>query len=103
MRGRCRALTVLLLALLAVPINAGEARAHRLDAQAFLLPDHKVQIQSWFDNGKVPRGRHRPGVSANGQLLAEGRLDETGNFSFSFSTAEPLRWWSRQAPATGRN
>ena len=91
MRGRSRSLTVLLLALLAVPISARPAHAHRLDAQAFLLPDQQVQIQSWFDNGNVPRGATVQVFHANGQLLAEGRLDEKGHFLFAFAAAEPLR------------
>jgi nickel transport protein len=84
-------LTVLLLALLAVPLSARAAHAHRLDAQAFLLPDHQVQIQSWFDNGNVPRGATVQVFQANGQLLAEGRLDEKGHFLFALAAAEPLR------------
>jgi nickel transport protein len=91
MCGRSRSLTVLLLALLAVTISARAAHAHRLDAQAFLLPDHQVQIQSWFDNGNVPRGATVQVFHANGQLLAEGRLDEKGHFLFAFAVAEPLR------------
>lgn len=91
MRGRSPALTVLLLALLTIPITAKDARAHRLDAQAFLLPDHQVQIQSWFDNGNVPRGAKVQVFQAKGQLLAEGQLDEKGYFVFSFAAAEPLR------------
>ena len=55
MRRRYGALTS--LALAAALLAAGAAHAHRLEAEYRVLPDHKVQVESWFDlGGDSPRG-----------------------------------------------
>jgi nickel transport protein len=70
----------------------GIARAHRLDAQAFLLPGQKkVQIESWFDDGHIPRGAKVQVFRGNGQVLAEGDLNQEGIFIFSFTDPETLK------------
>jgi nickel transport protein len=68
------------------------ARPHRLDVQAFLLPgQNKVQIESWFDDGHIPRGA-RVQIFRNGnELLANGQLDDNGVFIFSYTQAETLK------------
>jgi hypothetical protein len=71
---------------------ASVAAAHRLDAQAFVLPgQNKVQIESWFDDGKTPHGARVQVFRANQELLIEGRLDEQGIFVFSYPPGESLR------------
>ncbi len=82
-------LTALALALFL--FGAGEVRAHRLDAQAFFLPDQKkVRIESWFDSGQIAHGAKVQVFREDGQLLAEGIMDQEGRFVFSITTAEPL-------------
>lgn len=70
----------------------GEVRAHRLDAQAFFLPEQKkVRIESWFDSGQLARGAKVQVFRKDGQLLTEGVLDQESRFVFSIDKAEPLR------------
>jgi hypothetical protein len=81
----------LLAGILLLLFPAGEARAHRLNAQVFLLPEHKVQVESWFDNDTKPRGAKVEVFKANGPLLARGQLDEQGIFVFTLAELEPFR------------
>jgi nickel transport protein len=81
----------LLGGLLVLLAAAGTAQAHRLNAQFFVLPEHKVQIESWFENGDSPRSARVQVFRADGRLLTEGRLNEKGLFVFSFPDAEPLK------------
>lgn len=84
--------TLTALALALVLAAAGEVRAHRLDAQAIFLPEQKkVQIESWFDNGQLARGARVQVFREDGQLLAEGVMDQEARFVFAVSKAEPLR------------
>jgi hypothetical protein len=71
MSGRIAALIVC-LAL------AGEAHAHALDAQAFLLPGGKVQVEAWFSSGDPARAALVQVVRADGQTSAEGQTDDQG-------------------------
>jgi cobalt/nickel transport system permease protein len=81
---------VLLLVALTLLFGAMPARAHRLDAAFKVLPDRSVQIESWFDLGGLPK-RGTVQVFRPGQrLLAEGQLDENGQFVFRFTEVEPL-------------
>ncbi|MBV9123760.1 MAG: hypothetical protein JO112_10420, partial [Planctomycetes bacterium] len=79
------------LALVLVLLGAGTARAHRLNAQAFVLPDQKVQIESWFSNNDVPHGAQVQVFRPDGQLLTEGTLNDQGIFVFSYERPEALR------------
>jgi hypothetical protein len=81
----------LLLASVVALIVANPVHAHRLDAQADLLPDHKIRVQSWFSNGDVPHGARVEVYGAAGQLLSEGQLDDKGEFIFSFDRPEEFR------------
>lgn len=90
MRRRYGALTG--LAVLALLLLAGAARAHRLEAEYRVLPDHKVQVESWFDlGGDSPRGARVRVLRADGSLLTEGKLNGEGVFVFAYGEAEPLR------------
>jgi nickel transport protein len=93
MHGRFHPLiSAAVLALGALIVPASAVRAHRLDAQAFLLPGQKkVQIESWFDDGHIPRGARVQVFRVNGQVLAEGDLNEEGVFVFSFTDPETLK------------
>jgi nickel transport protein len=59
------------------------AQAHRLDAQAFVLSDQRVQIESWFSSGDPARGAKVRVLRADRSLLVEGQLDEKGIFIFT--------------------
>jgi cobalt/nickel transport system permease protein len=77
------------LALFAVP---GAAHAHRLEADYRVLPDKRVQVESWFDiTGDSPQGAKVVVYHADGSVLTEGQIDAKGMFVFSFDKAEQLR------------
>lgn len=82
---------VLLLSLLAGLAVTGRAEAHRLDAQCFLRPGWRVQVECWYDSGDVPRGARVQVFRDVGPLLLEGRVDRQGVFLFIYPKAEPLR------------
>jgi len=85
-------LVVALLGLLTTLTVARPARAHRLVAEYRVLPDQKVQIESWFDTtGDPPKGATVEVFRADKQLLTSGQLNEGGVFVFSFTRAEPLK------------
>jgi hypothetical protein len=79
------------LAVLSVLVPAGTARAHRLDAQAFVLKDRKVQVEAWFPSGVPARGARVQVLRAGGELLTQGKTNEEGIFRFTFDEPEPLR------------
>ena len=82
--GVCVAIPLLLSA-------ANDAAAHRLDAQITVLPARKVQVESWFSNGDVPRGAKVEIFSADGQPLQAGTLDDKGAFSFVTDAVRAMR------------
>ena len=82
-------LPVLFAALLATLVAARDAQAHRLDAQAFVLPNQKVQVEAWFSGGEAAKGAKVQVFGAQEQLLAEGQLDEQGVFVFSYGEVAP--------------
>jgi hypothetical protein len=84
MRGRILALTLALLA-------AGEARAHRLDAACRILPRRMVRVESWFDNGDLPKTGQVEVFSDSGELLIKGRLSSQGLFLFDAPERGGLR------------
>jgi nickel transport protein len=89
MRGRIG--TVSLLALLALLLAGGEARAHRLKADCFVRPGWRIQVESWFETGDSPRSARVQVFRPDGQLLTEGRLNSDGIFVFAFTEVESLR------------
>jgi len=78
-------------ALLAALLSAHAAQAHRLDAQAFVLPGQKVQIESWFSSGDAAKHAKVEVFRADQQLLVKGETDERGIFVFPFSKPESLQ------------
>ncbi len=92
MPGRCSWLTCAifpLAVLLALP--AGEAQAHSMDAQAFVLKDRKVRVEAWFPSGGPARGARVQVLRPDGQLLTEGKTNEVGIFVFSFDEVQSLQ------------
>jgi hypothetical protein len=56
----------------------GKAHGHALDAQAFLLPGGKVQVEAWFSTGTPARGAQVQLIRGDGQTVAEASADEQG-------------------------
>jgi len=82
----------LLAALLILVIPAGPAWAHRLKGEYKVLPGQKVRVEGWFDlTAASAAGAIVQAIRENGTILAEGKLDEKGTFSFAFVGPEPLR------------
>jgi nickel transport protein len=77
--------------LLVTFLAAGDARAHRLDAQVFVLPNRKIQVESWFSTGDAAHGAKVEVFGAQGQLLTEGQLNDQGVFVFPYGDADPVR------------
>jgi hypothetical protein len=93
MCGEFRRLIILSGVALAATLGAaGDARAHRLEADYRVLPGRRIQIESWFDlTGESPKGAAVQVYRPAGQLLTEGRLSEKGVFVFSYTQAERLK------------
>jgi hypothetical protein len=91
MPGRIRPLSLMvrLSALAALILAASSAHAHRLDAQVFLLPNRKVQVESWFSNGEAAKGAKVQVFSAREKLITEGQLNEQGVFIFPCGDIDP--------------
>jgi nickel transport protein len=93
MPGRIRSLSAVrgIAALMAALLLTGEAPAHRLDAQAFLLPNRQIQVESWFSTGDVAKGAKVQVFDSHEQLVTEGQLNEQGIFVFPAGKAERLK------------
>lgn len=93
MHGRNISVTrrALVSSLLTVLLAAGEARAHRLDAQVFVLPNRQIQIESWFSNGDAAKGAKVRVFGPQEQLIAEGQLNEQGVFVFPSGDADQIK------------
>ncbi len=82
----------LLLAVLGTLLSAAPARAHRLEAEAKVLPGGQVRVESWFDlTGDSPKGAKLEVLRPDGSLLTRGELDEKGLFVFRVTKAEALK------------
>lgn len=90
MRGRA-AVVACLVGLPALLTAASDARAHRLDAQVTVSPARKVQVESWFSNGDVPRAAKVEIFTADGRPLQTGTLDERGTFTFVADAVHGMR------------
>jgi hypothetical protein len=76
----------------ALLLSAGPARAHRLEAQVEVDRARKqVKVESWFETGDSPRQATVKVFRPDGALLAEGPLDEKGEFVFGYEDPEDLR------------
>jgi hypothetical protein len=75
--------------LLATLLAARAAQAHRLDAQVFVLPNRKIQVESWFTSGGAAKGAKVQVFDAKERLLTEGHLSEQGVFVFSYTDIAP--------------
>jgi cobalt/nickel transport system permease protein len=84
--------SVLLLAALAGLGFPGMAHAHRLEADFRVLPDGRVEVESWFDlTGDSPQGATVQVLRLSGDMVTEGKLDDKGLFIFNATRSEPLR------------
>ncbi len=82
----------LLLAVLGTLLTAAPARAHRLEAEAKVLPGGQVRVESWFDlTGDSPEGARVEVLRPDGSLLTRGELDARGVFVFRAAKAEALK------------
>ncbi len=71
---------------------ASPAHAHRLVAEFSLLPEKRIQIESWFETGDSPRKATVQVFHGDGKLLNEGPLDEkSGKYVFPYLEAETLK------------
>jgi hypothetical protein len=61
-----------------------------MDAQCFVRPFWRVQVEAWYETGDPPRGARVQVFHADGSLLTEGLLDTNGVFIFSYEAAENL-------------
>jgi hypothetical protein len=80
-----------LLALLMVLASPGSVYAHRLNATYRVLPDQRIQIESFFPGGYPPRNATIKVLRPDDSVLAEGNLDEKGLYVFHYDYAEELR------------
>jgi hypothetical protein len=69
---------------------AGQARAHRLEADFKILPGGRIRIETWFDTGESPFNARILVHDGNGQKIAEGPVDENGCFEFTAPKVENL-------------
>jgi hypothetical protein len=93
MRGRFGLLTTLLAGLALVLCLPKPARAHRLVVECRVLPDHKVQVEGWYNSPSNPHPAVRAKVDvlrSDGSRLTEGELDVSGFFTFSYEKPEDL-------------
>lgn len=67
------------------------AHAHRLRAECHVLPNHRVQVEGWFERDSAPEGAEVRVMRADGSTLAEGALDGRGVYTFTFDRPEPLK------------
>ncbi|HLJ92593.1 MAG TPA: hypothetical protein VKU02_05295 [Gemmataceae bacterium] len=76
-------------AVVATFLSPTAVHAHRLDAQAFVLPNRKVQVESWFSSGDAAKGANVQVFDALEQLIIQGQLNEQGVFVFSYGDVLP--------------
>jgi len=71
-------------------LEVGTAQAHRLNGQAFLLPNKQIQIEGWFSTGEAAKGAKVEVRNAAQQLISSGHLNGDGVYVFSFTAPEPF-------------
>jgi hypothetical protein len=78
-------------AVLMAFVAEGKVQAHRLDAQVFMLPGGRIQVESWFSNGDAAKGARVQVFGPREQLLHEGQLNEQGIFLLPSTDADRLK------------
>lgn len=82
---------VVILALAAAAVGAGNARAHKLDVEYRVLPGKTVRVEGWYESGESPKNALVQVTRENGEVVAQGTLNSQGLFLFTFAEAEPLK------------
>src|SRR5262249_51881378 len=72
---------------------SGDVRAHRLEAEVvgIDLGRKAVTVYSYFETGDEPKEAGVKVYAADGRLLAEGKLDRKGAFTFTYERPEAMR------------
>ena len=84
-------ISALLLAPLALLLVGNTASAHHLEADYRVLPDQRIQIESWFDiTGDSANGARVVVQGTDGKELLQGETDARGMFVFHFDKVENL-------------
>lgn len=95
MHGRSPALTFLipLLSFAVLLIGPRVVQAHALEAEYRVLPNEKVQINSWYNTtrGDQPARGARVRVFRANRKPLEGTTDAEGTFVFRYDRIEPLK------------
>jgi hypothetical protein len=94
MRGRIGELIPpALLGSLLLALFPGTVRAHRLKIDYRVLPDHKIQVEGWYNSPGNPHPAAQAKVQVrrgDGSTLTAGELDADGFFTFAYDRAEAL-------------
>ncbi len=80
-----------LLALASLLLLASPALAHRLEIDCRILPDGRIEVESWFDSGDSPADAKVQVFGPGNELRCEGTLDAAGKFIFRPERAEELK------------
>jgi len=81
----------LLLAVVTLLSVTNPSWAHQLEATFRVLPDRRIQIESWFETGDSPQSATVKVFNTEGVLLLQGKLDDKGLFVFPLETVQDLR------------
>ncbi|MCF8110860.1 MAG: carboxypeptidase regulatory-like domain-containing protein [Desulfobacteraceae bacterium] len=69
---------------------AGTALAHKVNVFAY-AEDGKIYVESYFPDGRPAAGSELKVYDSRGNLLAEGKTDGEGKFSFEIPRADDLK------------
>lgn len=87
-----RGALVIGLALAVISVSAPRAWAHGLEADYRVLPDGRVQIESWYGpGGESLHGARVEVFREDGTRVTEGQTDGRGVFTFKPAGPGPLR------------
>lgn len=81
---------VLLMLAASLLSSKGQARAHRLLADATPRPFGQVQVESYFETDQIPYQARVKAFDASGKVVGEGVLNDRGIFLFAYDGPGPL-------------
>jgi hypothetical protein len=71
---------------------SGTARAHRLEGEYAVLPNHRIKITCWFETGNAPKVARVTVLRGNGDSVFPGAIEmKEGVLEFPYDKAEALR------------